>query len=80
MSVDLAFELWNELKRYINSIDRTEAADSLVNLLVDNDYDIENIRALFKSDPDVKRALKSYLDDIEEDLDEDDEDEYDETY
>lgn len=81
MAVDLAHDLWQELKRYISTVDRHEAADTLVNLLIDNDYDAENIRDAFKGDNDVKRALQSYLDDIgEEDLDEEDEDDYDDSY
>ena len=52
----------------------------MVNVLIDNDYDAEDIRSAFKGDTDVKRALESYLDDAEEDTEEDtedyDEDEY----
>lgn len=71
MPVDLAFELWSELKRYINNIDRSEAADTLVNLLIDNDYDIEEIRQGFKGDSDIKKSLQSYLNDIDDDPEED---------
>lgn len=71
MPVDLAFELWSELKRYINNIDRSEAADALVNLLIDNDYDIEEIRQGFKGDSDIKKSLQSYLNDIDDDPEED---------
>ena len=81
MAVDLAHDLWQELKRYIGTPDREDAADTLVNVLIDNDYDAEQIRDTFKGDPDVKRALQSYLDDLEEeDLDEEDEDDYDDSY
>lgn len=81
MAVDLVFELWGELKRYISSVDRSEAASTLVDLLINNDYDAESIRVVFKSDGDVNRALKEYLDDEEEeDLDEEDEDDYDDSY
>lgn len=81
MAVDLVHDLWQELKRYISTVDRHEAADALVNLLVDNDYDAEQIRDGFKGDNDVKRALQSYLDDNEEEvLDEEDEDDYDDDY
>ena len=78
MAVDLSHDIWNELKRYISTVDRGDAADSLVAVLIDNDYDAEQIRSAFKSDSDIKRALQSYLDDTEEeDLDEDYEDEED---
>lgn len=80
MAVNLVQEVWQELKRHINTSDRADAADTLVNLLIDNDYDAEQIRDAFKDDNDVKRALQSYLDDVEEDLDEEDEDDYDDSY
>jgi hypothetical protein len=80
MAVDLSHDIWNELKRYISTVDRGDAADSLVSVLIDNDYDAEQIRAAFKSDSDIKRALQSYIDDTEEDLDEEEEDDYDDSY
>jgi hypothetical protein len=80
MAVDLAYDLWQEIKRYISVPDREDAADTLVNVLIDNDYDAEQIRDTFKGDADIKRALQSYLDDHEEDLDEEDEDDYDDSY
>jgi hypothetical protein len=81
MAVDLAHDLWQELKRYIAISDREDAADTLVNVLIENDYDAGQIRDSFKGDGDIKRALQSYLDDLEEeDLDEDDEDDYDDSY
>lgn len=78
--VDTAADLWQELKRYIPVPDRGEAADLVVSVLIDNDYDAEDIRAAFKGDNDVKRALQSYIDDAEEDHDEDDDEEYDDEY
>jgi hypothetical protein len=85
MSMDLSYEIWNELKRYISTVERDEAADVLVNLLIDNDYDAENIKSVFKNDSDIKRALKEYLKDHEEeeeddDLEEEEEDDYDDSY
>jgi hypothetical protein len=77
MSVDVAYDIWTEFRRFLSTPDRAEAADALVNVLIDNDYDAEDIRAAFKGDADVKRALQSYLDDAEEDTEEDSED-YDE--
>ena len=70
----LASEIWSELKRYINTVDRDEAAETLVAVLVDHDIDADEIRDAFKGDSEVKRALTSYLDDT------DDETEYDEEY
>ena len=75
MSVDVAYDLWSELKRFMSSVDRPEAADALVTVLIDNDYDAEDIRSVFKGDNDIKKALQSYLDD---NADADDAEEYDE--
>jgi hypothetical protein len=77
MSIEVAAEIWGELKRYVNTVDRAEASESVVSVLVDNDYDADDIRTAFKGDSDIKRALVEYLgsieenDDLEEDLEED---------
>ena len=83
MSVELSKEIWDELKRYVNPQDREEAAETLVSVLIDNDVDAPNIKALFKNDSEVKAALASYLKDHDEedeetfiDDEEDDNDDY----
>ena len=75
MSVELAKEIWNEIKRYVNTVDRDEAAETLVSVLIDNDIDADDVRSAFKTDSEVKRALASYLKDHEEIDEQDDEDE-----
>jgi hypothetical protein len=85
MSVELSREIWNELKRYVNTVDRDEAAATLVSVLIDNDADADEIKSVFKTEPDIKRALTSYLKDHEEeeddeDLHEENEDDYDDNY
>jgi hypothetical protein len=75
MSIEVAAELWGELKRYVNTVDREEAAESVVSILVDNDYDADDIRDAFKGDSDIKRALTEYLgnnEDAEEEVDDED--------
>ena len=83
MTSQVASEIWSELKRYVNTVDRGEAAETLVAVLIDHDEDVEDIRDAFKHDSDVKRALTAYLDndksyedeeDIDEDIDEDESD------
>jgi len=73
----LASVIWNELKRYINVVDRAEAAENLVSVLVDNDCDPGEIKNAFAGDTQIKNALSVYInaDDeeyAEEDSDEDD--------
>lgn len=78
MPVFMANEIWQELKRYVNTVDRAEAAETLVSVLIDNDVTAEEIKDTFKSDTEVKTALKQYLDDHaddeDDDYDEDDDD------
>ena len=71
MSVELAKEIWDELRRYVNPQDRSESAETLVAVLIDNDVAADEIKETFKSDAEVKRALTSYLKDHEEEEDED---------
>ena len=74
MSVDLAAAVWEELKRYVGTLDRTEAADAMVNLLIDSNFDSDEIRDAFKGDPEIKKALNAYVSDRADDEEEFDED------
>jgi hypothetical protein len=75
MSVELSREIWTELRRYVNPQDRTEAAETVVSVLIDNDVSADEIRDAFKGDTEIKRALTHYLKDhAEEEDDEDDSD------
>jgi hypothetical protein len=78
MSEVLANEIWSELKRFVNTVDRAEAAETMVQILMDNDSDVEDIRTAFKGDTDIKRALTAYLDNDKDYVEEDEEDEYEE--
>jgi hypothetical protein len=83
MSVELSKEIWDELRRYVNVVDRDEAAETLVSVLIDNDASADEIKSVFKNDSEVKRALASYLkdhEDEEEEFDDEDEDDDDEDY
>jgi len=68
------------LRSHIDFNDRTDAADSLVNLLIDNNYEAEDIKDAFKGDKEMLTALKENLahqdtEESYEDYDEDDADE-----
>jgi len=73
MSETVASEIWGELKRYVNTVDRAEAAEAVVAILIDNDSDVEDIRTAFKGDVDIKRALTVYLDNDKDYVDPEDE-------
>ena len=73
MTETVVSEIWSELKRYVNTVDRADAAETIVSILIDHDSDVEDIRDAFKGDSDIKRALTVYLDN-DKDYAEDDED------
>ena len=75
MSETIASEIWGELKRFVNTVDRDEAAETVIQILMDNDSDVEDIRDAFKGDTDIKRALTAYLDNDKDYAAEDEEDE-----
>lgn len=70
-ALNIASELWSELRRYVNTVDRSEAAEAVVSILVDNDCDAEDIRDAFKGDSDIRAALSQYTNDESEMVDED---------
>jgi hypothetical protein len=78
MSEAIASEIWGELKRFVNTVDRAEAAETVIQILMDNDSDVEDIRDAFKGDSDIKRALTAYLDNDKDYEEEDEDDEYEE--
>jgi hypothetical protein len=78
MSETIASEIWGELKRFVNTVDRAEAAETVIQILMDNDSDVEDIRDAFKGDSDIKRALTAYLDNDKDYAAEDEEEEFDE--
>ena len=75
MSESIASEIWGEIKRFVNTVDRAEAAEIVVQILMDNDSDVEDIRDAFKGDSDIKRALTAYLDNDRDYAEEEDDEE-----
>jgi hypothetical protein len=82
MKLDFVAEVWDALRTHIDFNDRTDAADSLVNLLIDNNYEAEDIKDAFKGDKEMLTALKENLahQDTEESYEEYDEDDADEEW
>jgi hypothetical protein len=80
MSLDTIAEVWEALREHIDLSERNDAADTLVNFLIDNNYEIEEIKDAFK-DKDITKALKGYAEehfpDEDEEIEEDDLDEWD---
>jgi hypothetical protein len=76
MSLDFVVEVWDALRSHVDSNERKDAADTLINLLIENDYEATDIKEAFRGDKDVLGALKFYAEQHDEDDDEDDEDDY----
>lgn len=79
MSLDFIAEVWDTLRSHIDMNDRGDAADSLINLLIENNHEADDIKNAFKGDKDIIGALKYYAEEhFPEEEDEDFEEEDDE--
>lgn len=77
MDLQLAYELWLATKPYLHTVDKGDAADAVVSILIDADYDINDIRSVFRSERDIINALEYYdRGHPEDDLDLEDDEEY----
>jgi hypothetical protein len=78
MDLQLVEEIWYALKSHIHSVyDIEAAADTLVNLLIDNNCEAEDIKDTFKGERVIMSALKAYIDQHDGEDEEDDEEFYD---
>lgn len=80
MSLNLVAEVWEALQSHIDFNERSDAADTLVTYLIENNYEVDDIKDTF-NDKVINKALKGYTEehfqeddyeDYEEDTDEDD--------
>lgn len=80
MDLDLVSESWQELRKFINTMDRSDAAEGLVSVLIENGAAAEDIQSVFGSDADIRAALSVYIDDQDnqddDDYDQDIDDDY----
>lgn len=74
MSLDLVAEVWDALRSHIDFNERSDAADTLVNFLIDNNYEAEDIKDAFRGDKEIINAVKEYMSQHEDEQDYDDED------
>ena len=74
MSLNLVAEVWEALQTHIDFNERGDAADTLVTYLIENNYEVDDIKDAF-SDKVINKALKGYA---EEHFQEDDYEEYEE--
>jgi len=68
MSLSLINEIWKVLKPSIELGDLDEAAENLVQYLIDEDYSPAEIKQSFRGDASVKEAVAFYLEKPEDGL------------
>ena len=77
MSIEVVAEIWNELKYDFDEVTQREAADKIINVLVDYNFAASEIKQAFRGDTVMMAALKDYNAEHEtEDEDYEDEDDY----
>jgi hypothetical protein len=74
--LNVAYDIWQELKQYIIAADRPDAAHNLLGVLIDHDCEVEQIKEVFDQDATMRRALADHLDnwsdaESEEEIDDD---------
>jgi hypothetical protein len=76
MSLSLVSEVWDALTHHIDLNERKDAADTLVNFLIDAGFDADDIKEEFRGDKAIGNALKYYREqhEVEEEYEEEYED------
>lgn len=62
MSLNLISEVYECLRFHLDPSERSVAAEDLINLLIDNDFEVGAIKEAFSGDKDIISALKSHTD------------------
>jgi hypothetical protein len=72
MSLNLIAEVWDALRQHIQLADKVDAADTLVNLLIDSGYDADEIKENFRGDKEIANALSYFSQEENEEFDDED--------
>jgi hypothetical protein len=80
MSITVIAEVWRALKHEIDENNLPDAAESLINVLVDNDYDTAEIKESFRRETEVMQALRDYNSQFDEEEYEEEAEEEDDDY
>jgi hypothetical protein len=78
MNLNFIREIYDALRTHIDFNEHKDAADTLVNLLIDNNFEVEEIKESFHGEKDVLLALKYYQ--AEHDSYQDDDEDHEEYY
>lgn len=70
MSITVIAEVWRALKFEIDGSNLSEAAETLVNVLIENDFEPAEIKEAFRRETEVVQALRDYNSQFEEEYEE----------
>ena len=77
MEEDLIIEVWDVFKEYISDKNKETAANHFVDLLIGKDVETSVLKSIMGYDPHLDDAITlATADDVEEEIDEDDWDSY----
>ena len=71
MSVQLASDIWKLVRESIPYDEREQLADSLIGILVDHGFDLDDVKYEFEDDQEVLDSIKYYAEDTEDEESED---------
>ena len=66
MSITVIAEVWRALKFEIDGSNLPDAAETLVNVLIENDFEPADIKEAFRRETEVMQALRDYNSQFEE--------------
>lgn len=66
MSLSTLAEFWSLTKEYISDEDRKTIVHSLVDILIDHNYDLDDVLYEFEHDKEMSKAIKFAKDELEE--------------
>jgi len=70
MSINIVAEVWRALKFEIDGSNHPDAAEALVNILIENNFEPVEIKEAFRRDTQVMQALRDYNSQFEEEFEE----------
>lgn len=76
-TLDSVAGAWDVLKTHIDPNDKAEASDDLINLLIDHDWEVADIKEAFRGDKHINAALRGYIAEHEHDEQEYEDDDHD---
>ena len=66
MSITVIAEVWKALKHEIDDANLSDAAEALVNVLIDNDYETAEIKGAFRGESEIQGAIRDYNSQLED--------------